>query len=222
MAALSCSLSLDVEGQTDWWKPHLLLFFEFQCSSHSWVMRLGGSKCWFLPFLYFSSFVVFILQSLRSCKKVLYHGSQKLHLLLRCSPSPNASLPLERTTKVSSSFLAYFVENTVLHWYWFWNAADVGDFLSASLCFAPGDDLSMHCRNTDHSFARSPDRLLLIPSHAACRAWESCLRCFCFGPSRSFFYIIRMTLEFKGTFQGRLLMLWNLSLMRRRNLSLPN
>lgn len=129
MAALSCSLSLDVEGQTDWWKPHLLLFFEFQCSSHSWVMRLGGSKCWFLPFLYFSSFVVFILQSLRSCRKVLYHRSQKLHLLLRFSPLPNASLPLERTTKVSPSFLAYFVENTVLHWYWFWNGSWCGWFL---------------------------------------------------------------------------------------------
>lgn len=37
-----------------------------------------------------------------------------------------------------------------------------------------------------------------------------------------FFSIIRMTLELKGTFQERPLMLRNVSLMRGRNLSLPN
>lgn len=90
-----------------------MLFFEFPRSSHSWATRLGESKCLFLPFLYFSSFVTFISLSLRDCRKVLYPRPRELHPLPHFLPSPNAALPLERATKVYHFFLACFVERTL-------------------------------------------------------------------------------------------------------------
>lgn len=50
--ALSCSLSLDAEGQTVWWKPFVVLFFEFLYFTHSWVTRLGKTV-YFYPFCIF-------------------------------------------------------------------------------------------------------------------------------------------------------------------------
>lgn len=132
-------------------------------SSH-WVMRWGESKCFFLPFLYFSSFAVFISLSIRVCGKVLYHKARELHLVPHFLPSPNAYLPLERATKLSPPFFGLFCEKQFcIHtdFETLATAADVGDFLSTCPCFAPGTNLSMNCKNTAHSFSRFPRSSLL-------------------------------------------------------------
>lgn len=177
------------------------------------------SKCLFLPFLYFSSFVMFISLSRKDCRKVLYHRPQELPHFL---PSPNASLPLERATKVSPFFLVCFVENTVLHQYWFWNGSCCGWSLICLSVLCPRS-WPLHALGEHGSqLHKVSSRLLLFPPQVAWGVWAGCFAAFCFRPSRSPFSIIRVTLELKDTFQGRLLMLRNLSLMRGRNLSLPN
>lgn len=159
--ALSCSLSLDAEGQTDWRKP----FFSVILWASMFLLFMGDeageSKSLFLPFLCFSSFVMFISLSHKDCRKVLCHRAQELPHFL---PSPNASLLLESTRKVFPFFLVCFVENTVLHQYRFWNGSWCGWFLICLSVLCPRSwplhALWEHCSQL-HEVS---GRLLLFPS----------------------------------------------------------
>lgn len=91
-------------------------------------------------------------------------------------------------------------------------------FLICVSVLAPGADLSRH-RKTAHSFMGCS-----CPHTGPVGSEKAASQDFTLGHQDLFFYffVIRMTLELKDTFQARLLILRNWSLMRGRNLSLPN